>query len=109
MQHLAPVPLCPSHNEPMKVNLTFTGYSCPAEGCTIAYTEDEGYSRFVNGVKQRPSNVRRCAECTGHLYLARRGKTRTENVWLCPNKECPAKKLHLVSRTPVMKSQGRAS
>ena len=54
MKHLAPVPLCPSHNERMKVNLTFTGYSCPSGGCSVTYTEGVGYFRFVNGFQQRP-------------------------------------------------------
>jgi hypothetical protein len=100
MQHLAPVPLCPSHNERMKVNVAFTAYSCQFNGCTVTYSEEEGYLRFVNDVKQRPSNVRRCAECAAHLYLFQRGKIRSEDVWLCPKKECPSKKPHVVIRTP---------
>jgi hypothetical protein len=96
MQHLAPVPLCPSHNERMKVNLAFTAYSCQFDGCTVTYSEEEGYVRFVNGVKQRPSNAKRCVECTAHLYLVQRGKIRSEDIWFCPNKACPSKKLHLV-------------
>lgn len=96
MQHLAPVPLCPSHNERMKVNLAFTAYSCQFDGCTVTYSEEEGYVRFVNGVKQRPSNAKRCVECAAHLYLVQRGKIRSEDIWFCPNKACPSKKLHLV-------------
>ena len=103
MKHLAPVPLCPTHSERMRVNRTFTGYSCPSGGCTVTFTEEEGYLRFLNGVKQRPSNVKRCAECSVHLYLAQRGKTRSEDAWLCANKECPAKRPHLL-RTCVTKS-----
>ena len=91
MKYLAPVPLCPSHNERMKVNLTFTGYSCPSGGCSVTYTEGVGYFRFVNGFQQRPPNVRRCAGCNVHLYLAQRDKARSEDIWLCPNKECSAR------------------
>jgi hypothetical protein len=100
MQHLAPVPLCPSHNERMKVNLLFTPYSCQFDGCTVTYSEEEGYLRIVKGVKQRPSKIKRCTECTVHLYLVQRGRIRSEDVWLCPNKKCPSRKPHLVIRTP---------
>jgi hypothetical protein len=96
MKHLAPVPLCPSHNDRMKVNPTFTGYACPSDGCTVTYTEEVGYFRVVGGVKQRPLNVRRCSKCAVHLYLVQRGENRLDDIWLCPNKECPAKRLHLV-------------
>jgi len=96
MKHLAPVPLCPSHNERMRINLALTGYLCPSDSCTVTYTEDVGYFRFVDGVKQKPSNAKRCRECSAHLYLAQRGKTRSEDTWLCPNNECPAKKPHLL-------------
>jgi hypothetical protein len=58
MNRLAPVPLCPSHNERMKVNEMLTGYSCPLEGCTVSYTVEDGYIRVVNGVKQKPAYIK---------------------------------------------------
>jgi hypothetical protein len=58
MNRLAPVPLCPSHNERMKVNEMLTGYSCPLEGCTVSYTVEDGYIRVVDGVKQKPTYIK---------------------------------------------------
>ena len=103
MQHLAPVPLCPSHNERMRINLALTGYSCPSDGCTVTYNEEEGYLRVLNGIRQKPSNAKRCTECSVHLYLVQRGKARSEDAWFCPNNECPAKKPHLL-RTSLTRS-----
>jgi hypothetical protein len=91
MNHLVPIPLCPSHSERMKVNATLSGYSCPSEGCAVSYTVEDGYIRVVNGVNQKPTAIQRCTECTTHLYLAERGEIRLDDVWLCPNKDCPSK------------------
>jgi hypothetical protein len=35
------------------------------------------------------TNVKRCLECGEHLYLAERGVTTADTVWLCPNGNCP--------------------
>jgi hypothetical protein len=71
MNRLAPVPLCPSHNERMKVNAMLRGYSCPLEGCTVSYTAEDGYIRVVNGVKQKPTYIKLCTGCAArrHVYL----------------------------------------
>jgi hypothetical protein len=64
MSRLAPAPLCPSHNERMKVNGMLGGYSCPSEGCTVSYTVEDGYIRVVNGLKQKPTYIKPCTGCT---------------------------------------------
>jgi len=38
----------------------------------------------------RPTNVKRCLDCGGPLYLAKRGVTTADTVWLCSNKSCPS-------------------
>jgi hypothetical protein len=55
---LATGPLCPTHNERMKVNAMLGGHSCPSEGCAVSYTVEDGYVRIVNGVKQEPTNYK---------------------------------------------------
>jgi hypothetical protein len=37
-----------------------------------------------------PTNVKPCLECGQYLYLASRGQTTLDNVWLCPNENCPS-------------------
>lgn len=37
-----------------------------------------------------PTNVKPCLECGQHLYLTSRGQTTLDNVWLCPNENCPS-------------------
>lgn len=89
-QTLAPVPLCPEHNNPMKVSGTLDGYSCSQMGCTHRYTVADGHFTLVDGKKEIRS-VKRCTECAAHQYLAKRGEIRLDDLWLCPNKECPSK------------------
>lgn len=66
------LPLCPSHNQRMKVNAMINGYSCPSEGCSVSYTVEEGYIRVVNGVKQEPTRIKPCTTCTARTQTARR-------------------------------------
>ena len=87
---LAPLPLCPSHNQRMKVAAALGGYSCTLNGCTQNYTVENGHFHLVDGVVEKKT-AQRCTECTAHLYLAKRGEIRLDDVWLCPNKDCPSK------------------
>jgi len=89
-QTLTPVPLCPEHNRPMKVSAELDGYACILLRCNHHYTLTDGHFRLINGDKEI-WNVKRCPECTAHQYLAKRGKTKLEAVWLCPNVACPSK------------------
>jgi hypothetical protein len=38
------------------------------------------------------TNVKRCLDCGQHLYLAERGMTTADTVWLCSNENCPSKR-----------------
>jgi hypothetical protein len=38
----------------------------------------------------QPTNFKRCLECGGSLYLAKRGVTTADTVWLCSNHTCPS-------------------
>jgi hypothetical protein len=71
MNRLALVPLCPSHNERMKVNAVLRGYSCPLEGCRVSYTVEDGYIRVVNGVKQKPTYIKLYSECAARRHVYR--------------------------------------
>jgi hypothetical protein len=70
MNRSTPVPLCPSHNERMKVNAMLRGYSCPLEGCTVSYTSEDGYIRVLNGVAEKPTYIKQCtgSAAKGHAY-----------------------------------------
>lgn len=90
MQVLAPLPMCTEHDKAMKVIAALDGYSCYEAGCDHHYTAADGHFRLVNGEKKK-ENVKRCTECSAHQYLAKRGGTRLDDEWLCPNKGCPSK------------------
>ena len=93
-------PLCPHHDEPMalvelaiKVEISSSllqAYACRVPGCNEKYSMGHGYFEVVIGDSiQESSNVKRCLECREHLYLAKRGATTAETMWLCSNEICP--------------------
>jgi hypothetical protein len=47
-------------------------------------------TRAVVRQPQGARNVKPCLECGQNLYLASRGQTTLDNVWLCPNENCPS-------------------
>jgi hypothetical protein len=92
MATLAPVPLCPTHDERMRVDLaTLESYICPMDGCGTVYTTEEGYFRVVDRTKENATNSKPCPLCGVQQYLAERGRIRLDDEWLCPNPACPSK------------------
>ena len=89
---LDPVPICPNHGASMLENPSLDGYACPVLDCTQCYTAVRGHFQTIQGKIPTPTNKKPCVECSAPLYLAKRGKITLEDVYLCPNPMCPAKK-----------------
>ena len=91
-QEQAPVPLCLKHDEPMRASAELNaGYACAQPGCNCHYTLRDGYFELV-GRNMKSEGTRICTECHAvHLYLAKRGDIKMEDLWLCPNKTCLSK------------------
>jgi hypothetical protein len=68
---------------------TYAWFYCPENGCTLNYDTGHGYREKVDETNFKASkNVKRCTECSQHLYLAKRGATTADTDWLCANAEC---------------------
>jgi hypothetical protein len=74
-----------------QTKIGFHAYSCSIAECNHHYTVADGHFRLVNGEKEIKSR-KPCPECHAHQYLAKRGETTLDTIWLCPNKDCPSKR-----------------
>jgi hypothetical protein len=95
-------PLCIHHNKAMVRNddqkpsarsihvaEVFSYFACTESGCLQRY--DMGLGYYEDGKADSKSRSSKpCTECGFQLYLAKRGETTLDTVWLCANKACPA-------------------
>jgi len=45
-----------------------------------------------DGAIEDATNKQPCADCGLFLYMAKRGATMADTVWVCVNEECPSNK-----------------
>ncbi len=84
-------PLCIHHDRPMI--LAQDGYVCSESGCNQHFNAEHGYRERVDEKTFKPSmNTKRCTACDQHQYLSKRSEIKIDDVWLCPNAECPSKR-----------------
>lgn len=92
-------PLCINHDTAMNHDVFMVDvegiqsrlelYSCGVIGCDQKYSMKHGYFRGTLGQSiEESTNVKRCLECREHLYLASRGHTMEDTIWLCSNEIC---------------------
>ena len=92
-------PLCLYHNRPMILNErtlhprrfleeTYHWFACPVHDCNERYDTEHGYYVVREGPIEDATNKQPCADCGLFLYMAKRGATIGETVWLCANEEC---------------------
>jgi hypothetical protein len=97
-------PLCLHHNVPMILaqekrdperilDPTYHWYACSIRGCLLRYDMGHGYHTIEhNDLDPSATNKQPCYECSRRLYMAKRGATMADTVWLCANEECPSNK-----------------
>ena len=99
-------PLCLYHNRPMALaqevrhprrylEETYHWFACLVDGCKQCYDMGKGYYELVDGKRNDATNKQPCSECSFRVYLAKRGQTLADTVWLCANEECPSNKLKM--------------
>ena len=93
--------LCLYHNQPMiltqqtlhpRRSREATWFACPVRDCNQRYDTERGYCVIREGAVEDATNRRPCADCGLFLYMAKRGATMADTVWLCANEECPSNK-----------------
>jgi hypothetical protein len=67
-------------------------FVCSVYGCNQRYDTGHGYYVVRNGAVEDATNKQPCSECSLFLYMAKRGATMADTVWLCANEECPSDK-----------------
>ena len=60
--------------------------------CNQLYDTGHGYYVMREGVVEDATNKQPCADCGLLLYMAKRGATIGDTIWLCANEECPSNK-----------------
>ena len=96
-------PLCLYHNEPMILTQKTLHprrfleenchwFACPVHDCNQRYDTGRGYYVVRDGAVEDATNRQPCADCGLFLYMAKRGATMADTVWLCANEECPSNK-----------------
>src|SRR5215468_9115369 len=96
-------PLCLYHNQPMVLTQqtlhprrflgeTYHWFVCSAYGCNHRYDARRGYYVMRDGAIEDATNKQPCADCGLFLYMAKRGATMADTVWVCVNEECPSNK-----------------
>lgn len=96
-------PLCLYHNQPMILiqetlhpgrflQETYHWFACPVYGCNERYDTTHGYYVIREETVEDATNRQPCAECGLFLYMAKRGETMADTVWLCANEKCPSDK-----------------
>jgi hypothetical protein len=92
-------PLCLHHNIPMLLieqtvhprrflEQTYYWFACPVCHCNQRYDIGHGYYTLVDGKLHDTTNNQSCPECSLLLYMAKRGPTLADSVWLCANEDC---------------------
>jgi hypothetical protein len=71
---------------------TYYWFSCPVPGCNQHYDMERGYYAITNGRREYGTNKPPCPDCSLRLYMAKRGATLAETVWLCANGGCRSNK-----------------
>jgi hypothetical protein len=61
-------------------------------GCNQHYDMGHGYYVMREGAFEDATNKQPCADCSHFLYMAKRGATMPDTVWLCANEGCPSNK-----------------
>jgi hypothetical protein len=96
-------PLCVYHNLPMILTQetlhprrfleeTYYWFACPARDCNQRYDIDHGYYVVREGAAEDAPYQQPCPACSLRLYMAKRGATLADTVWLCANEGCPSNK-----------------
>ena len=97
-------PLCLYHNVPMMLDEekrdperildpTYHWYACSVRGCLLRYDMGLGYHTIEHDdLDPSATNKDPFYECSHRLYMAKRGGTIGNTVWLCANEECPSNK-----------------
>jgi hypothetical protein len=96
-------PLCLYHNQPMILTQetlhprslfgeTYHRFACSVYGCNQRYDMGNGYYVMRDGAIEDATNKQPCTDCGLFLYVAKRGSTMADAVWLCANEECPSNK-----------------
>ena len=99
-------PQCLYHNMPMVLfeqtlhprrdfAETYHWFACSVSGCKQRYDVGHGYYVMRDGGAEEAANRHPCAECSHFLYMAKRGTTPADTVWMCANEECPSNKRKL--------------
>jgi len=94
-------PLCLYHNCPLFIakeirqprrflEETHYWFACPVFGCNQRYDMGRGYHVIRHGAVEDATNIQPCADCSLFLYMAKRGATMADTVWLCANEGCPS-------------------
>ena len=92
-------PLCLYHNKPMILTQdtlhprrvfqqTDHWFVCPVYGCSQRYDMKHGYYVMRGSAFEDATNKKPCPTCSFRLYMAKRGATMEDTVWLCSNEAC---------------------
>ena len=98
-------PLCLYHNQPMiptqqtlhprrSFEETYHWFVCSVHGCNQRFDTERGYYVMRDGAVEDSTNKQSCSECSLFLYMAKRGATMVDTVWVCANDE-----VHRISAT----------
>ena len=96
-------PLCLYHNQTMILTQqtlhprrlreeTCHWFACPVRDCNQCYDTERGYCVIREGAVEDATNRQPCADCGLFLYMAKRGATMADTVWLCANEKCLSNK-----------------
>jgi len=96
-------PLCLYHNIPMILTQetlhprrfleeTYYWFACPVRDCNQRYDMGHGYYVVRESAVEDAPYQQPCPARSLRLYMAKRGATLADTVWLCSNEACPSNK-----------------